>query len=229
MKTIGIIGGLGPETTSKFYLEIVFLCQQTDTSNRPEILISSVPLSYVHEKQAITRGFGEERIVPLLLKAAIQLEKAGSDFIVMPCNSLHVYIDKIRKVVSIPVLSVVEETTNFLVRNNIKSVGLLSTALTIKNKLYEQALREHGISQILPSRYQQIKIGRLIHSIVTNRHDRKDRLGLIQIIDSFQKKNVDGVVLACTDLQLLVPHEYSSIVYDSMKILAEEAVARIVS
>ena len=96
MKTVGIIGGLGPETTSEFYLDIVFSCQKKDRTARPPILISSVPMPYQIEEDAIEKNIGIERISPFLLTEAKRLEKAGADFIVMPCNSLHVFIEEIR-------------------------------------------------------------------------------------------------------------------------------------
>ena len=124
MKTVGIIGGLGPETTSEFYLDVVFSCQKINKTARPSIIISSVPLPYCIEEDAIIKSIGIERIMPFLIKEAERLQKAGADFIVMPCNSLHVFIEDIRKSVSIPVLSIVEETVKFLKDNNIQYIYL---------------------------------------------------------------------------------------------------------
>lgn len=109
MKTIGIIGGLGPETTSEFYLDLVFSCAKKDKTARPGIIISSVPLPYQIEEDLILRSEGMERYIPFLTAEAQRLEKAGADFLVMPCNSLHVFIKQIRDSVNIPVLSIVEE------------------------------------------------------------------------------------------------------------------------
>src|SRR3989344_8648398 len=139
MKTIGIIGGLGPETTSEFYLDIVFSCQKKDRIARPSVLIASVPLPYQIEEDAISKNIGIERCLPFLTSEAKRLEKAGADFIVMPCNSLHVFIGEIRDAVKIPALSIVEETVKFLKQENMDKVGIVSTSATIKNKLYENA------------------------------------------------------------------------------------------
>ncbi|TAL56934.1 MAG: aspartate racemase, partial [Nanoarchaeota archaeon] len=106
MKTVGIIGGLGPETTSEFYLEIIFGCFSKNREVRPPILIWNVPLLYQIERDLLMKSEGEERYIPYLQDAARKLEKAGADFLVMPCNSLHIFIDEIRNSVSIPVLSI---------------------------------------------------------------------------------------------------------------------------
>ena len=145
MKTVGIIGGLGPETTSEFYLDLVFSCVKKDKTARPGIIISSVPLPYQIEEDLILRSEDMERYIPYLTVEAQRLEKAGVDFIVMPCNSLHVFIQKIRYSVKIPVLSIVEETVKFLKQEKMNKVGIVSTSATIKNKLYENAFAEHGI------------------------------------------------------------------------------------
>lgn len=229
MKTVGIIGGLGPETTSEFYLELIFSCQKINKVNRPPILIYSVPLPYDIEEDAIARGKGEERCVPFILEAAKKLEKAGADFLVMPCNSLHAFIEEIRAAVKIPVLSIVEETTNFLKKENIFQVGIISTAITLNKKLYENSFIVNDIKQITPDDFQQAKIGKMIHNLVSNRHDNKDREELIKVINDFENKGIDHVILACTDLQLLIPHHARLKIYDTMKIFAEATVQEIIS
>jgi len=227
MKTVGIIGGLGPETTSEFYLDIVFSCYKKIKQSRPAIIIASVPLPYEIEKDLITKNKGSERYIPFLVNEAKRLEKAGADFIVMPCNSLHVFIKEIRNAVDIPVLSIVEETVKFLKKNNFKKVGIVSTSATIENKLYENAFEENGIIYATPDALQQAKMGKFILNLVTGQQKNRDRDELIQIINDFEKKNVDCVALACTDLQLLIPKHPRLKIFDTMKIFADATVEEI--
>lgn len=229
MKTVGIIGGLGPETTSEFYLDIVFSCQKLDKTARPPILISSVPMPYQIEEDAIAKNIGIERIMPFLTKEAQRLEKAGADFIVMPCNSLHVFIEDIRKSVSVPVLSIVEETVVFLKKENMKKVGIVSTSATVKNKLYENAFAQNNIEYVTPDDFQQAKMGKFILNLVTGQQKNQDREELINIINTFEEKGVDCVVLACTDLQLLIPHHPTIKIFDTMKIFADATVRNILN
>jgi len=221
MKTLGIIGGLGPETTAEFYLEVIFRCQIINDTQRPEILTVSVPMDLEVEKKGIVEGIGEERNIPLLIDAAKKLEKAGADFLVMPCNSLHAFIDDIRQSVNIPVLSIIEETTSFLKKEKINQVGLISTVITKRHKLYEKAFEREQVKVILPNELEQAKIGKVIHNLVINRQGNKEREELIKIIDSFQAQGVENVILACTDLQLLIPEHKGVKIHDTMKILAE--------
>ena len=229
MKTVGIIGGLGPETTAEFYLDIVFSCQKKERTARPAVIISSVPLPYQIEEDLILKNEGTERYIPFLTREAKRLEKAGAEFIVMPCNSLHVFIEEIRKAVSVPVLSIVEETVRFLKKDKFHKVGIVSTSATIKNKLYENAFEQNGIGYETPDDFQQAKMGKFILNLVTGQQNNKDREELITIISDFEGKNVDCVVLACTDLQLLIPKHPTLKIFDTMKILADATVEEIIA
>lgn len=229
MKSVGIIGGLGPETTSEFYLDVVFSSFKKKAAARPSIVIASVPLPYQIEEDLIMRSEGAERYIPFLVTEAQRLEKAGVDFIVMPCNSLHVFIKEIRDAVSLPVLSIVEETVAFLKANGFKKVGIVSTSATIRNKLYEEAFEANGIMYETPDALQQEKMGRFIHNLVMGQQKNSDREELISIISSFEGKGVDCVALACTDLQLLIPTHPTLKIFDTMKILADATVREIVS
>src|ERR1035437_4647917 len=135
IKTLGIIGGLGPETTARFYMEVVFACSKI-SGRRPQILISNVAVPLSVEKELITEAKNMKNILPFLLNAARQLEKGGADFIVIPCNTVHIFIEEIRASVNIPVLSIIEETSNFLRKGKVKEVGVFATTATIKNKLF---------------------------------------------------------------------------------------------
>ncbi len=227
MKTVGIIGGLGPETTSEFYLDLVFSCAQKNKTTRPAIVIASVPLPYQIEEDLILKSEGMERYIPYLIAEAQRLEKAGVDFIVMPCNSLHVFIEQIQESVSVPVLSIVEETVKFLKKENMNKVGIISTSATIKNKLYENAFAENGIEYVVPDELRQARMGKFILNLVVGQQKNRDREELISIINDFENKGLDCVILACTDLQLLIPSHQNLKIFDTMKIFADATVQAI--
>lgn len=225
MKTVGIIGGLGPETTSKFYLEIIFSCQKLNKSNRPPIIISSVPLPYALEKDAIVNNSNLRKFLPYLIAEAKRLEKAGADFIVMPCNSLHLFIDDIRKSVNIPVLSIIEKTAEFLQKKSFDNVGIISTAITAQHKLYEKELSRKDVLYSSPNENDQVKLNQIVYKLVVGEKDESMRKKLLDIMYKFDKS--DCVVLACTDLQLLNPVLQNMDVFDTMKILADATVEEI--
>jgi len=218
---------LGPETTSEFYLEVIFGCQKINHLVRPHILVNSVPMVLEIEREAIVEGVGEERCLPILIEAAKKLKLAGADFLVMPCNSLHAFIKEIRQAVKIPVLSIVEETTRFLRQQGITSVGLISTVITKRHRLYEKDFESAGIRVVLPDDLEQAKISSVIHNLVMNRQGNKEREELIKIIEKFKIQGIKNVILACTDLQLLILEHGEIKIHDTMKILAESTINEI--
>jgi len=229
MKSVGVIGGLGPETTAEFYLEVIFQCQKLNSDQRPLIVISSVPLLFEIERDLIASNVGKERYIPFLVNEAKRLEKSGVDFLVMPCNSLHVFIDEIRNAVNIPVLSIVEETVNYLKTNGFNNVGLISTSATVANSVYETRFKEGGIGFITPNDLQRAKMDKIIQRLINGQHLNQDRELVMGVVQELTSQQVDCVALACTDLQLLLPKSDDVPIFDTMKILVESTVTTILS
>jgi len=219
-KTLGIIGGLGPETTAHFYMKVVFACSKI-SGIRPQIIIANVGVPLKVEKELIVEAKNAKNILPFLISAAKQLEKGGADFIVIPCNTVHLFIEEIRNSVKIPVLSIIEETSNLLKHKNIKEVGVLATTATIKNKLFDSGLENNGIKMLIPNSSNQLKMGSIINHLVNSRQTENDKKKFIKIIEDTNTKNV---VLACTDLQILNTEIKNVRIFDTLDILANAAV-----
>lgn len=220
MKSVGIIGGLGPETTAEFYLEVIFQCQKRDNNQRPLIVTSSVPLPFEIERDLIATNTGKERYIPFLVNEAKRLQKCGVDFLVMPCNSLHVFIEEIRAAVSIPVLSIVEETIIYLKANSYNKVGIISTSATVANSVYETKLKESEIDFLTPDNLQKAQMDKIIQRLIDGQHLNSDRDIVLQVVKDMSSQQVDCVALACTDLQLLLPDSSDVEIFDTMKVLA---------
>ncbi|MCL2570608.1 MAG: amino acid racemase [Firmicutes bacterium] len=222
MKKLGVIGGVGPGTTAEFYLKIVFDCQECNKEHRPNIIISSVPSPYQVERDIILEN--KNGFTPLLVAEAKRLQKAGADFIVMPCNTLHCDIKHIRRGVKVPVISIVEETINYIKKNKFKKVGLMATMATVKRKVYSEIMKEQGIDFVLPSRKEQTQLNEIIIRLISGQYLDSDRDIIYSVIDSLKKQGADCIALACTDLQLLKPVRQDIPVFDTMSILADAAI-----
>lgn len=229
MKSVGVIGGLGPETTAEFYLEVIFKCQELNNQQRPSIFIASVPLPFKIESDLIATNTGKERYIPFLIEEAKRLEKSKADFLVMPCNSLHVFIDEIRSVVQIPVLSIVEETVTYLQANNFHRIGLISTSATVANNVYERQLQLSNINYVTPNNLQRAQMDKIIQRLIGGQHLNRDREEIIAVAHDLVSQNIDCIALACTDLQLLLPSSDKVIIFDTMKVLADTTVRTILS
>jgi len=224
MKTIGIIGGLGPETSSKFYLEVILKAYKQNSIVRPPILLWSVPIEYQTESDFIS---GEDRSAQysnLLVDAAKRLQAGGADFIVIPCNSVHIFIDEVRNAVSIPVLSIVEETIIFLKQKQVKQVGLLATTASIKAELYQTPLERAAITTVVPDNTDQTKMAELINKLVREEYSETQKSELLEIVSHVVEKEAKVILLACTDLQLLTPSFDGVAIFDTMEILVESTI-----
>lgn len=221
MKTVGIIGGLGPETTNKFCLEIINFCLKNNKNQRPPMLIWNVPMLLKVEKDLITKNIGKEKILPFLIDAAKILEKAGADFLVIPCNTAHIFIEEIKSAVNIPVLSIMDETLSVIKDKKTSRIGLLATSATINNNLFDDKLRFHGIKQITPSTKDQSKLDKVIHNLVLGKHNSRNKKEVNKIISRMARQKVKNIILACTDLQLVIREHPQVEILDTMQILAK--------
>lgn len=222
MKHVGILGGLGPETTAQFYLNIMKKVE-FELKVYPPMAIYNVPVNLEKEKSFINGKNESEYYIKLLTQGIHILEQMSANFIAIPCNSVHIILNSLKKETSLPILSIVEETVNFLVKLNIHKVSLLATGITIKSKLYAEKLEQTGIKCIQPNRQNQNRLNEVIVKILNNEHTHEDEFFIHTIINLMIKES-DAVLLACTDLQLITPIVKEIPIYDTMEILAQSTV-----
>ncbi|GMO13871.1 MAG: aspartate racemase [Mycoplasmoidaceae bacterium] len=204
MKSIGIIGGVGPTTTSVFYEKIIYGCQNGKGKHRPLVVISSVPAPYKTEKDAILKNI-LDGFKQVLIDEAKRLQKTGVDYICMPCNTLHYFEKDIKKSIKIPFISIVDSTMNYIKKNGYKKVGIISTGGTVKNKVYENRFIESKIDFVCPDANDQKEMNNIISRIVDNKLLDSDRKFIEQVIIKHKQNGADCIALACTDLQMLNP------------------------
>lgn len=226
MRVVGILGGLGPETTSEFYLEVLLRYSKLNVKSRPRVLIDSVDMDLEAEEKFIKENKSHPDYKRTLTLAARRLETAGADFLVIPCNSVHVFIDHIRSSVSIPVLSIVEETVEELNNLGYKRIGLMATSTTITNSIYGRLSKDKDVFYLCKD--DQDSMDELIIKLVNKRHQKKDIRRIKGLVNKLNKENkLDCVLLACTDLQIAISDVRKSEVLDTMSILANATVREI--
>ena len=232
MKTIGIIGGFGPEATASFYCMLTKKDneQKRHAANYPEILIYNVPLSYKVEEDFVFYGKGNELYIDCIVDGIATLAATGKpDFFVIPCNTLHLYIEEIRRKSKKNILSIVDSTADFLSKQQIsgkpvKKVYILGTSLTITRGLYTEKLNKASISTVLPSESERKKLSEAIYKFL-NEGDFSMAVDFIKTLSKNPEfRECDCALLACTDLNLMKDsiRQFCTIpVYDSLEILAE--------
>jgi len=226
MKTVGIIGGFGPETTAKFLMLLISLWQKKNKNNRPEILLWNAPVDNKIEQEFILTGKNASKLLPLLLTGARKLENGRADFLVLPCNSLHIFMENIRESVGIPVLNIVEETTKFVARKKINQIGLLGTKATIESGMFNSHFRKLNISVSVPEAGDQTNLNGVIHNLVMGKKSHKDSKHITHITKKMARDGVRNIVLACTDLQLLPLKQKRVNLIDTLEILAKATVEK---
>lgn len=220
MKTLGILGGVGPETTSKIYHSIIDLFRKNKKDKYPSIVIYNLPFPFIIENEAIIKGINSYKMLPYLIAGAKILEKAGASFGILPCNTLHKYMKEIREAVKIPFLSILDETVSQLKSIKIKTVGILATETTVKDKLYDDIFKKNEINFLYPTRAEQDNINKIIIELLNGKKTKLQEKKIETICSSLYKKGAKAILLACTDLQIITSNIQISIpIIDSTEIL----------
>lgn len=225
MKKAGILGGMGPVSTIYFYDLIIKTFQKKYNaiyhSDYPYLVILNVPIPDNVEdlKQ-------KEKMRNELIKAAKTLEKTGVDFIVMPCNTEHIFYYDIIKSISTPMLNIVDETLKEVESEECSRVLLLSTSSTIRYKLYEK--NEKNIELFKPTDKEQNIVDEIIYNLLAGKVLQEDADKLVKIA---KKYDVEGIIVGCTELSILFDSMAAEIkdkkIFDSTKILARRTIKKI--
>lgn len=233
MTTVGIIGGLGPESTARFYLTLQQQHAKMSQFCRIKTIIYSVPVPYILEQRMLLDNKAIAHYLPLLIKAAVALEEAGATLIVMPCNTLHCFIRQIQKAVSVKVLDMLALVSEHVQQAGFKRIGLLATSQTIASKIYHLIFMPGSVNIITPSKAIQGSLDSYIHGQVVHCNEPvqgQDRLQpLADGFSSLMDKEVDVVILGCTELADLADENLSVPVINSLTILSQAVISYVVS
>ena len=226
-KVIGILGGMGPEATLDCYGKIIRSTPARKDQEHLRVIIDSNP--NVPDRTAAIVGNGESP-VPVLVEGVESLERAGADFVIMPCVSAHYFIAEVQSSVQLPLLSIFDAVTNVIKREHpeIETVGLLSTTGTVQGGLFQKRLAEEGLETLVPTDdYQKTVMSAIyaIKDIQTNRSREEITADLVNVADSLVNRGAQGIIAGCTEIPLALHQENLDLPYfDSLLILAREAV-----
>lgn len=222
-KSIGVLGGMGPESTVLFYSALVTQCQQqygaTADEDYPEIYIYNLPIP------DITTGTADKKALSKILIAGAQkIETWGADMLTIPCNSVELCFDEIKASIGIPCISMIEETVRSLNASGYTKIGLLGTNTTVQNNLYARYANKYDIAITYPD--NQLVIQKIIWNILSGKKLLADKKVLIETIDLFAKSGAEAVILGCTDLPILINQSDTEIpLINSLEILAILAIS----
>jgi len=204
MKRIGIIGGIGPESTVDYYKLIIgaFHEKQADLGY-PEIIIYSADLSSL---MRIFETKNWENLTDWLLEKVIALHKAGAEFAVIGSNSPHIVFDKVSSRSPIPMLSIIEETRKNAQKRGLKKLGLLGTRFTMESDFFKKPFGENEMEVVVPEKEDQELIHHRLFSEIELgiiKDSTKDEL-LSIVKKMIDKHSIDALILGCTELPLIL-------------------------
>jgi aspartate racemase len=203
MKLIGIIGGLGPESTVDYYKSIINSFRTEGSLAAPEIVIYSVDLE---EVLALVSRQEWNSLIYLLVAKTKALHRAGVDFAVISANTPHIVFDEVQAKSPLPLLSIVTATLDKTTELGLKNVGLLGTKFTMQHNFFLPQFSARGVSVVVPSAADQDYIhDKLMTEIELGIITDETRKGLLAIIERMiAGEHIDGVILGCTELPLIL-------------------------
>jgi aspartate racemase len=228
-KVIGILGGMGPEATVDCFAKIIRNTPARRDQDHLRVVIDSNPK--VPDRTPAILGRGESP-VPLLASGVEALERAGADFVIIPCVSAHFFLGELRRRVRLPVLSIFDTVAETIERRHpeVKKVGLLATTGTIEGGQLQRRLDESGRETLVPEGEVQARIMAAIYDIKETRPARSRteiRADLVAAAEGLIARGAGGIVAACTEIPLALSQEDLAVPYfDSLLLLARAAIRR---
>ena len=224
MKTIGLIGGMSWESSVEYYRII-----NEEVKKRFGGLHSAKCLLYSVDFEEIERyqSAGEwEKAGVLLGDVANSLEKGGADFIIICTNTMHKVIQFIEEKINIPILHIADATARQIKKSNISTVGLLGTKYTMEEDFYKSRIELNGIKVLVPNPSEREKVNKIIfEELCLGSIQPSSRDYYKKVITSLVDKGVEGIILGCTEIGLLVKQEDSEVpLFDTTVIHAIESV-----
>lgn len=224
MKTIGLIGGMSWESSLLYYRLINQGVQQRlGGLHSAELLMHSVDFAPIENLQHTGDWEGASKI---LIDAARSLQAGGADFFLIGTNTMHQVAPAVAAAVDIPLLHIADATAQVLVSNEVRRVGLLGTAFTMELEFYRERIERHNIEVLVPELHDRQMVHDIIYQeLCLGKVDDDSREVYLAIIDRLREQHIDGVILGCTEIGLLIDSRHTDIpLYDTTEIHAAQAV-----
>jgi len=198
---VGVLGGMGPDATIDLFTKIVRSTPAVRDQDHLRLIIDNNPRIPDRQKAILENGPSP---APMLIETAKNLAAAGADFIVIPCNTAHYWIEEIRRAVTIPVIDMIEETAKETARSSpsLRTVGIIAATGTVRAGLYQKQFRKMSIKTMLPTDDDQASLMRTIYSVKAG--DLSVSPTAIQIGGRMVEAGAEAIVAGCTEMPLIL-------------------------
>ncbi len=226
-KTIGIVGGMGPEATLDLYGEIIRATPAQKDQDHLRVIIDSNPK--IPDRTPAIIGEGENP-VPAMAVSCRAVQKAGADFVIIPCISAHFFLDELQQQIDLPILSAFDTVSEHIVNRypQVKTVGLLATSGTVHGGRFAGHLADHGIATVVPDTDHQEALMNVIYKIKGPQDSAvraQCKANLISTATHVVEQGAQGIIAGCTEIPLELKQKDLSVpFFNSLEILATAAV-----
>lgn len=224
MKTIGLLGGMSWESTAEYYrLLNEFTRERLGGLHSARCVLYSVDFAEIERLQAQGRW---DEAGEVLADAARSLEAAGADLVLLCTNTMHKVADQVQAAVSVPLLHLADATAEAVRARGLRRVGLLGTAFTMEQDFYRGRLAAGGLEVSVPDADERALVHRVIYEELCIGVVREEsRTAYREVIADLVAAGAEGIVLGCTEIELLVGAEDSPVpVFPTARIHAAAAV-----
>jgi len=202
MTTVGIVGGLGPESTIDYYRRILAAWEREEATSAPSIVIDS------HDVKRALHLVAHDRpaLVDNLLATIARLAGAGVDFVAISANTPHVVFDALAARATVPLLSIVEVCASEASRRGLRRLALLGTRFTMEAPFYPEVFARRGIAVVVPGEAERAWVHeRYVGELLRGDFRDETRREMVAVVERLRDAaGVDGVILGGTELPLLL-------------------------
>lgn len=222
MKTLGIIGGMGPMATAYFFQLITQMSEAQTDQEHMEILIHSKP--QIPDRTEYILGKSTKSPVPDMIEIGKALAAQSADVLAIPCITAHYFQKELEAEIGVPIINALEETVKYLSARHIKKVGIMATSGTIESGIFQKVLEAGGMKVVIPDKKNQERVMSLIYKNVKAGLPI-DTAMFEAVKDELFGKGAQVIVLGCTELSLIKKElELGPGFLDVMELLAQKAV-----
>lgn len=226
MKTIGLLGGMSWESTAEYYRLLNQLTRERlGGLHSSKCVLYSVDFAEIERLQAEGRW---EQAAQMLAEAARALESAGADMLLLCTNTMHKVADEVSAAVTVPLVHLADTTADAVRSSGLRRIGLLGTAFTMEQDFYRGRLESHGLDVLVPDAAGRSTVHRVIYEeLCQGIVHETSRQAYMAVISDLVAAGAEGIVLGCTEIELLIEPAHSPVpVFPTTRLHAEAAVTR---
>lgn len=224
-KTVGVLGGLGPEATLDFFAKVIRATPASCDQEHLHLIIDNNP--QVPDRNRAIAGQGPSP-GPALADMARRLEAAGAEFLVMVCNAAHAFAAEITQAVSIPLVSIIDETVAAALRQRpqLTRTGVLAASGCLEAGLYQRAFAAQGVTALVLAGEQQARFMDLLYRIKAGDKGEAVKAGMLELALALHDRGAELIVAGCTEVPLVLAEgDLPCPLVSSSDVLAERTVA----